>query len=281
MIEQISPVITVTELIELQQHENVILIDSRYGADSYEQYLIGHLKDALYVDLDRDLADIKDQPKEGGRHPLPVLSAFVRVLNRLGIGNDSRVVIYDNNTGAFAARMWWMLGAVGHKKVHVLEGGFELAKNTYLVSEGAEKTPQESNYIAEQWNWPMVSMDEVAQHAKTNEWVVVDVRAEERFNGENEPIDLIAGHIPGAINIPFKSNFKSGYEFLSPTDLKKKYQEVLGTTDAQHMIVHCGSGVTACHTILAMAQAQMDLPNLYVGSWSEWSRNEKPMITGK
>lgn len=281
MIEQISPVITVTELIELQQRENVILIDSRYGADSYDQYLNAHLKDALYVDLDRDLADIKENPKEGGRHPLPVLTEFVKVLNRLGIGNDSRVVIYDNNTGAFAARMWWMLGAVGHKKVYVLEGGFELAKNTYPVSGGEAKTPQESNYIAEQWNWPMVSMDEVAQHAKTNEWVVVDVRAEERFNGENEPIDLIAGHIPGAINIPFKSNFKSGYEFLSPADLKKKYQEVLGTTDAQHMIVHCGSGVTACHTILAMAQAQMDLPNLYVGSWSEWSRNEKPMITGK
>lgn len=276
-----NPIITVEQLIELQSNEDVILIDSRYGGPINDQYLEGHLEGALFVDLDRDLADIKENPADGGRHPLPTVGDFVAVLNRLGINNSSRVVIYDNNTGAFAARMWWMLRSIGHETVQVLEGGFDYAKVHYPVSSGDEKTPQSSSYKAENWNWPIASMEEVESSAKSNNHVVIDVRGEERFNGKNEPIDLIAGHIPGAINVPFVSNFKTGHQFLSSDELKKKYQEILSDVDAKQVIVHCGSGVTACHTILAMAQAQMEIPKLYVGSWSEWSRNDKSMVTAK
>lgn len=279
---ELSPVISVNKLMELQNNEQVILIDSRYGNEAHQEYLKGHLKGALFVDLDQDLADIKDNPAHGGRHPLPTVKHFVGVLNRLGISNGSRVVIYDNNSGAFASRMWWMLKSIGHEKVHVLDGGYDIAlKSDYPIAVGEEQLPSKAEYIGTCWNWPIANMEDVAQAVQSENSIVIDVRSNERYKGVEEPIDLIAGHIPGAVNIPFVGNLSSSKTYLKPLELAEKYRIALGENPSEEIIVHCGSGVTACHTILAMSIAKMPVPKLYVGSWSEWSRNNKPIATDK
>jgi len=142
--------------------------------------------------------------------------------------------------------------------------------------ETAKKT---ASYPLEKWMLPIADMAEVEKVSQDNDHLVIDVRDANRFNGETEPIDLIAGHIPGATNVPFTENLDADGFFLSPETLKKKYEEILAGRNSDEVIVHCGSGVTACHTLLAMAHAGMEIPKLYVGSWSEWSRNTKPMVT--
>jgi thiosulfate/3-mercaptopyruvate sulfurtransferase len=282
MIDVLNPVISVDQLVDLQKKEEVVLIDSRYGNQADQEYIKGHLKGAFFVDLDQDLADIKDDPANGGRHPLPTIEHFIKVLNCLGITNLSRVVIYDNNSGAFASRMWWMLKSIGHENVHVLDGGYDIAVSKgYAVIKGEEIAINEGNYKANHWDWPMASLKEVEKAVNSNEYMVIDVRSNVRYNGEIEPIDLVAGHIPGAVNIPFVSNLNESKEYLSVSELSDKYQKALGNIKSDQVIVHCGSGVTACHTILAMSIAKMPIPKLYIGSWSEWSRNKKPIATDK
>ncbi|HLW50232.1 MAG TPA: sulfurtransferase, partial [Sphingobacteriaceae bacterium] len=214
----------------------------------------------------------------GGRHPLPEAGNFAKTLTELGISKDSHVIIYDDKNGSnAAARFWWMLKAVGHEKVQVLNGGLhEVRKQGFPLSSGAESVRKAAEpYRADKWGWPIATMDEVEKAAQDNDYMVVDVRDKDRYDGVTEPIDLIAGHIPGAINIPFTENLDERGLFLSPGQLKDKYQIKFDDRKPENLIIHCGSGVTACHTILALAHAGMELPKLYVGSWSEWSRNNK------
>lgn len=271
MSKSISPIISFKELLNLQKSNAVVLIDSR-NCD-VGTYQISHLKEALYVDINTDLAEIKD-PKNGGRHPLPSISKFILVLNRLGISNSSHVVIYDENSGAFASRMWWMLRSIGHEKVQVLDGGFDYAvQNDFPTESGDSKQQNESNYHASRWTWPLVDMEVVDKARQNPNKIVIDVRSEQRFRGEVEPIDLIAGHILGAINIPFLSNVDDEGLFIPVNKLAIKYADINAKYD--EVIFHCGSGVTACHGILAMEICGFKTASLYVGSWSEWSRNEK------
>ncbi len=279
MRKLIHPIISVSELVTLQEKFPVILLDSRYG-DALASYEKSHLKGALFVDLDKDLADLKEEPANGGRHPLPTVSHFVNALNNWGVSNQSHVVIYDTAGGAFASRLWWMLRSIGHKNVQVLDGGFDTAvKNGFPTQSGIEKSSQKTNYLAESWNWSVADLNTVEKEIKEGKSTVIDVRSNPRYRGEFEPIDLIAGHIPGAINVPFVSNLDSNGLFLTKEKLASKYAEVARSSSASKMIIHCGSGVTACHTILAMDIAELEIPTLYVGSWSEWSRNNKPIGT--
>jgi thiosulfate/3-mercaptopyruvate sulfurtransferase len=279
MRKLISPIISVSELVSLQKTVPVILLDSRYG-DALASYEKSHLEGALFVDLDKDLADIKKDVSQGGRHPLPTISHFVSVLNNWGIDNQSHVVIYDNAGGAFASRLWWMLRSIGHEKVQVLDGGFENAvKNGFPTNSNKKTNIEKSNYIAESWNWPMADINTVEKEIDAKSSTVIDVRSNTRYRGEFEPLDLIAGHIPGAINLPFSENLNSEGLFLSAEILAQKYAEIAKSNLDSNVIVHCGSGVTACHTILAMDIAELEIPTLYVGSWSEWSRNNKTIGT--
>ena len=273
-----KPIIQTEELIELMKMPNVVIVDAGESMD----YNTQHIKGAVRADLNNDLANVPDDAANGGRHPLPEPADFGLVLGRLGITPQSHVVVYDNKGGALAAaRFWWMLKATGHEKVQVLNGGLSAAvKAGVALSDLVEMPLPAPLYSFTNWYLPTVHMDEVEAAAVNSESIVIDVRESSRYLGENEAIDRIAGHIPGAVNVHFASNLDADGLFLSPEALHEKYTQVFGNVSSADVIVHCGSGVTACHTLLAIDYAGLPLPKLYVGSWSEWSRNNKNIATG-
>ncbi|MDO9554737.1 sulfurtransferase [Rhodonellum sp.] len=276
-----KPILDVNELPSLAQLENLVLVDARAGKDAKSNYEAKHLQGAVYVDLDLQLAHIDEDFSKGGRHPLPPLKQFSETLSALGISEKSHVVIYDDkNASNASARLWWMLASIGHKNVQVLDGGFQAAEKVgFPMSSGMETVKKTPPYPVEKWMLSIANMAEVEKVSQDKDHLVIDVRDANRYHGETEPIDLVAGHIPGANNVPFTENLDEDGFFLSPETLKKKYEGILAGRKSNEVIVHCGSGVTACHTLLAMAHAGLEIPKLYVGSWSEWSRNNKPMVT--
>jgi thiosulfate/3-mercaptopyruvate sulfurtransferase len=276
---KLSPIIQVSELIKLHKAENLVIIDASNGKDAKTNYDQKHLEDAIFVDLNVQLADIKEDLSDGGRHPLPKIEDFAITLSNLGITKNSHVVVYDDKNGAnAAARFWWMLKSVGHEKVQVLNGGFqEAVKQNFPITSSITPINKTDLYKIEDWKLQIASITDVEEKSKNNTGLIIDVRESKRFNGETELIDLIAGHIPGATNIPFTENLDENGLFLLPKELKTKYENILGNCESENIIVHCGSGVTACHTLLAIDYAEIEIPKLYVGSWSEWSRNNKPM----
>jgi thiosulfate/3-mercaptopyruvate sulfurtransferase len=278
-MDKISPIVDPKDLLRLKdQEEDFILIDASGG--SKERYLTNHLDSAFFVDLETDLSAPTTNAANGGRHPLPQPKDFAHLLNNLGITKNSHVIIYDDkNSANAAARFWWMLRAVGHEKVQVLNGGFQAAVNIGFPVNNKIKTPKAVNdYVVNDWKLPQAKIEEVELASKTGSKIIVDVRDKNRFKGLTEPLDLIAGHIPGAINVPLTENLDEKGYFKDPAFLNKKYKEVFKNTKAENIIVHCGSGVTACHTLLALDYANLDMPKLYIGSWSEWSRADKKMV---
>ncbi|MFO7977973.1 MAG: sulfurtransferase [Bacteroidales bacterium] len=277
-----KPLIKPHELLEQSSIDELIMIDARQGADSLQKYQSGHLKDAFRVDLESDLSDIKDHPRQGGRHPLPTPEAFGRLLGKLGITPQAHVVVYDDQNGAnAAARFWWMLRAAGHQKVQVLDGGFQAAlKAGWPVSTRQPVAEQQPPYPVKQWQLPLADMQQVEHATRDHQSLVIDVREAGRYKGEYEPYEEIAGHIPGAINIPYSENQDQEGFFHAPQKLRELYAPYLNKVQEGRVIVHCGSGVSACPTLLALAHAGFEIPALYVGSFSEWSRNEKPVATG-
>lgn len=277
-----TPIISPRELISILSKPNLTLIDARNSPKPRAEFEKSHLKGARFVDPNLELADIKENLAEGGRHPLPEVKEFCKVLGKLGIDPDSHVVVYDDQNGAnSAARFWWMLRALGHEKVQVLEGGIQAAlRSGYPTETGENKLVPKNPYPGWEWKLGIASMEEVREKAGKENYLVIDVRSAERYRGEQEPIDLIAGHIPGAINVPLTENMDDRGSFLRPNQLRQKYQDLIGNLPSDHVIVHCGSGVSACHTLLAFEYASLAIPKLYVGSWSEWSRNNLPIGKG-
>jgi thiosulfate/3-mercaptopyruvate sulfurtransferase len=282
MNQTLYPIINAKELFKLYTSSKIILLDASNGPNALKNYENKHLKGAIYVDLNTQLSDIKEDFADGGRHPLPNIEDFVKTLGVLGISNESHVVIYDDNFGSnAAARMWWMLHTIGHQKVQVLNGGLsEAEKVNFPFSSGIEKVSKTQIYqLSHTWEDSIVNMDEVEVARLNENNVVIDVRSKERYDGKVEPIDPIAGHIFGAINIPLSENLDGSGCFLPSSELALKYQKYIEDKPIDNIIVHCGSGVTACHTLLAIKSAGLGLPKLYVGSWSEWCRNNKPIGT--
>lgn len=261
---------------------NCIIIDARSGPDAYQRYASNHLEGALHVELDRDLSQKPHDPAYGGRHPLPDLEVFTRFLGNLGITPSSHVIVYDDKHGAnAAARFWWMLRALGHDKVQVVNGGLDaIIRNRLPMSSAISSPTSAPPYPADAWRRPTVSIHDVLNALKDGSRTVIDVREGYRYRGESEPIDLIAGHIPGAINVPYLDNLSEDGTFRPAEELASQFKNVLGKRNASDIIVHCGSGVTACHTLLAMEHAGLKGASLYVGSWSEWSRRDLPIGTG-
>lgn len=269
-----SPIISPSELKKLAT-DNLIILDARTGKDVVQNYLEKHIKGALFIDLDKDLAEIGENAAFGGRHPLPSIEKFAKTLSDLGISENSEIVVYDDkNASNAAARAWWMLKSFGFEKVQVLDGGMQSAEKEGIeFSSGEERVEKTPLIKKDHWFLPVSKLEEVENELKNASATVIDVRDAYRYRGESEPIDLVAGHIPGAINIPFSENLDENGFFLSPEVLKEKYKRLL-ENKPENLIIHCGSGVTACHTILALDYAGFTIPNLYVGSWSEWSRRE-------
>ncbi|MBZ4034775.1 sulfurtransferase [Flavobacterium sp. 17A] len=275
MAATISPLISAEELISASE---IILIDARAGSNAFEVYQNEHLKGARFVDLNRDLASIPENPAHGGRHPLPSPDEFAKTLSSLGILPLDHVVVYDDKNGSnFAARFWWMMRAVGHEKIQVLNGGYQAALQAGFQTNSGTETFEKTTYPSKEWKLALADIEEVEKARKNDQNIVIDVRDKNRFEGLTEPLDLIAGHIPGAVNVPLTENLNENGLFKSSDELAEKYTAILGNKKLENTIVHCGSGVTACHTLLAMDYAGIPIPKLYVGSWSEWSRNDREM----
>lgn len=272
------PLLNPKELSKISDKKGLIIFDARAGKDAHQHYLEKHIKRARFLDLEKDLAEVPENAAFGGRHPLPDIENFRKTLENSGVSENSHLVVYDDKNGAnAAARLWWMLKSFGLENVQILEGGFLAAEKENLeLSSGKEEYEKGSLEARAHWKFPISKIQDVENELKENRATVIDVRDAYRYRGESEPIDLVAGHIPGAINIPYSENLDENGNFLNPEILKEKYADLL-REKPEKLIIHCGSGVTACHTILALVSAGFEIPNLYVGSWSEWSRSEKPI----
>ena len=263
--------------------EAIVLLDARQGSAAYAE---GHLRGARHADLNRDLSGAETlgfDPAKGGRHPLPDLITFARMVGDWGIEPGTRVIIYDADGGAnAAARCWWMLRSLGHEQVQVLDGGLPAALNAGLELTGdlPEVLPQDT-YPAARWHLTTVDLPIVEKLAHHLDWEVLDVRSAERYRGDTETLDPVAGHIPGAFNLPYTTNLQEDGRFRPAEELNEMYGDLLGELKPDHLVVHCGSGVTACHTLLALEHAGFPGAALYVGSWSEWCRSGKPIATGE
>ncbi len=256
------------------------MADTEAGARSYRD---GHLPGAHYLHLDRDLVDAA-LPPDGrfrGRHPLPARAAFAAAVGRLGVTPASAVVAYDRQGSAFAARAWWMLRWLGHREVAVLDGGLP----AWVAAGGALSTelprPQAAPSYPDAAAPLSRSVDAAALRTALGRVRLIDARAAERFRGDVEPLDPVAGHIPGALNRPFKDNLDAQGRFLLPAALRTAFAPLLAGHDADAVVHHCGSGVTACHNLLAMEAAGLPGAALYPGSWSEWCADPaRPIARG-
>ena len=282
-----TPLIRADELLALlARARGVRLLDARFDLArpdaGTEAFLAGHLPGAQHVHLDRDLSAKDGAPAVcGGRHPLPTRAHVAATLGRLGITPETPVVVYDAQGGMFAARVWWMLRWVGHTAVAVLDGGVPawVAAGGALEAGAAEPVAPVADYpLSAEPGYAVLTADEL--HARLGRVTLIDARAPERYCGDVEPLDPVAGHIPGALNRPFNTNLAADGRFLSPEALRAGFAPLLGV-GAGEVFHQCGSGVTACHNLLAMAVAGLPGGALYAGSWSEWCRDvRRPVARG-
>jgi len=239
----------------------------RWGADEYRK---AHLPGAMFLHIDDDLSG----PKNGvnGRHPLPTPETAAALFGRMGIDATKQVVAYDQSTGVYASRLWWMLRWLGHEAVAVLDGGFAkwTREGRAVTSETAE--PKATTFIVKNVA-PTVNSVGVEASLSRHTLLLIDARAPERFRGEVEPMDPVAGHIPGAVNRPASLNVTANGVFKPASSLRTEYQALLGGRPHSDVVHYCGSGVTACHNVLAMEIAGLAATRLYPGSWSEWVSN--------
>jgi thiosulfate/3-mercaptopyruvate sulfurtransferase len=266
---------------------DLAVIDCRFDLSAPQAgralYLSGHIPGARYADLNEDLS--APITPDSGRHPLPRPEKFAATLARLGIASGVQVVA----NGAFAARLWWMLRAWGHPEVAVLDGGYPAWTAAGGATVAGEEAPVPDAVVLRAGEsgaaligaWPVVSAAEVAAMRLDPHRLLVDARAPERYAGSAEPIDAVAGHVPGAANHPFSSNLTPDGRFLDAAELRRRWQSRLRGLEPAAMVAMCGSGVTACHNLLALEVAGLSGAKLYAGSWSEWIRDpHRPVARG-
>jgi thiosulfate/3-mercaptopyruvate sulfurtransferase len=263
---------------ELDGRHPPLLLDVRWrlGAGSLrDDYLAGHLPGAVWVDLDADLAG---PPGAGGRHPLPAPRSAQDTLRRLGVSGSRGVVVYDDTDGSVAARAWWLLRWLGHTDVRQLDGGLGCWTAAGLPVQTGEVPPTAGDLTVRPGGMPVLDADAAGRLARDG--VLLDVRAAERYRGEVEPVDPVAGHVPGACSAPTTANVRADGRFLDPAGLRDRFAG-LGVTGAGPVGAYCGSGVAAAHTVLALAVAGIDAA-LYAGSWSDWVTDpSRPVATGE
>jgi thiosulfate/3-mercaptopyruvate sulfurtransferase len=253
-----------------------VLLDVRYrmgGPTGAGEYAKGHIPGARYVDLDAELAAT---PGPAGRHPLPDAAEFGAAMRRAGVGDDTDVVVYDDWNGWGPARAWWLLRWAGHRRVRVLDGGLGAWRAAGLPLSKEEPPAGEGDFTPRPGGMPVLDAAGAAALARAG--LLLDARAEERYRGEVEPIDPVAGHIPGAVNAPTTGNVSPEGTFLPAKDLAARFA-ALGATRATEVGVYCGSGVSAAQQVLALARAGISAA-LYPGSWSEWTARNLPVATG-
>ena len=275
--------VSATELHALQVRGDVLMIDCRFDladpARGERDWLAAHVPGAVFAHLDHDLSDLS---KRGlGRHPLPDEAAFSASLSRWGWHPDLNVAVYDAANGALAAaRLWWMLRLVGHERVAVLDGGLAAWKEAGFPLESGPVQRAHSDVQVRFDHAALVGFDEVEQRRLQASARVLDARALPRYRGEVEPLDPVAGHVPGALNRPFAENLDSHGHFKPARQLRAEYEAILAGVRAQDTIHMCGSGVTACHNLLAMEHAGLAGSRVFAPSWSGWvSDSTRPVAT--
>ena len=267
-------------LVALTTEKDQIIFDCRFNLSNPQAgklaYQQGHIPQAFYLHLDEDLSSAITPAT--GRHPLPDAEQLANKLASFGVNNSTQIIVYDDNSGAFAGRAWWLLRWLGHEAVAVLDGGIQAWQQAAYPLEQTTPNPQQvGNFKAKlQTNYYVTTQELSGEHP----YQIIDARSAERFRGELEPIDPIAGHIPHAINRPLTDNLVQG-RFKPAEQLKQEWLKYLGSSSPEQIVHMCGSGVSACHNLLAMEIAGLTGSRLYVGSWSEWIRDPKrPIAVG-
>jgi thiosulfate/3-mercaptopyruvate sulfurtransferase len=261
-----------------------VVVDCRFEladpAKGEQEYLEAHVPGARYAHLDRDLSG--DKTGTNGRHPLPTAEQMRERFGVLGIGPGRQVVAYDADSGMYAARLWWMLRFMGHDAVAVLDGGFARWTRDGHATRGGRETWRAETFIgAPRDDWRLDAGAVLAGLGDPGR-VLVDARAESRFRGENETLDKVGGHIPGARNYFFQRNLTEHKTFRSAADLRAGWQALLAGAAPDQVVMYCGSGVTACHNLLALEHAGLPGARIFPGSWSEWSADaSRPVETGE
>jgi len=278
-----SPLVSIETLRDHLDDPEWIVVDCRFNLmhpeAGREAYGSGHIPRAFYADLNRDLASAAS-PGGGGRHPLPDADSLQTLFGAWGVGAGKRVVAYDDVGGAIAARLWWLLRWMGHEQSAVLDGGL-----TAWQAAGLPLTPDEPELIAARYegrsgHMPVFDLRQVETGLIRYRLVLIDARSTDRFSGQQEPLDRVAGHVPGAISAPFQENLDADQFFRSANDLAVRYRSLTGDRPMGTVSCMCGSGVTACHTLLALEVAGLSGAGLYAGSWSDWvSSPERPVAT--
>ena len=270
----LPPIVTLDQVAE---RSDIVFCDVRWYLDrtpGRQKYNEGHIPGSIFVDLDEHLATLPH--KTQGRHPIPAAASFAASLGSLGIGHDDPVVAYDDSGGMSAGRLVWMLRVLGHDAA-LLNGGLQAWAGELDVFPHVRDAV---DHPIREWPSDLFADADVAAHAGNDSTqVLIDSRSSDRFSGENEPVDPKAGHIPGAINLPFAHNLSDNGFFASSEELRERFQEA-GCTDGQSTVMYCGSGVSACHNLLAFERAGLGQARLYAGSWSQWSNSEdRPVAT--
>lgn len=261
-----------------------LFVDCRFDlanpAAGEASYRAGHIPGAVYAHLDRDLSSPISPTT--GRHPLPEPEKFAETLSQWGVQPATQVIAYDADVGAHAARLWWLLRWAGHRAVAVLDGGYKGWIGAGLPISMAPTQRARSNFVARPDRSMWLDAREVQERITHSNWRLLDARAPERFSGEVEPIDKVAGHVPGAVNHPFTTNLGPNGRFLKADELAARFDRSQNGVNNDHTIVMCGSGVTACHLLLGLEVADKHGAKLYAGSWSEWIRDpSRPVAAPK
>ncbi len=262
------PLVSAADLHTLLSDPTVRVFDCRFALQDADHgrraYALAHVPGAVFVDMNRDLS-LPHVPGRTGRHPLPARSDWQQRAGELGITPNSKVMLYDDNGGASAARMWWMLQWLGHGDVAVLDGGWQAWQRAALPTDVTPTEPVPAVSYPERTRLTQLLM---AAAIDGSSQLLLDARDPPRYRGEVEPIDPVAGHIPGALCSPFSANLAADGTFKSVDELREKF--AVAAASSRPVVCYCGSGITACHNILALTAAGLPMPALYAGSWSEW-----------
>ena len=281
----LAQLISTEHLQQRLEQDNLLVLDCRFALEDpaygRRSYLDGHIPGAHFLDLEQDLSApvVKGMT---GRHPLPDPSALVERLRSCGLHAGSQVVLYDDGPGAFAARAWWLLLWLGKRDgLYLLDGGLKAWREAGQKLTTAAPSNAPGDFAAQPDSSLLLTADHLAQRLGNPDLTLLDARALPRFRGEVEPLDPVAGHIPGAQCAVFTDNLDGDGRFLAPTALRERFDKLRGERPLENLVAYCGSGVTACHNLFAMSLAGYPLAPLYAGSWSEWITDPtRPVATG-
>ena len=276
-------IISVEDLHNHLSNDDWFIFDCRFLLKDPEgglkKFVEGHIPGAQFADMDKDLAST--MTPSSGRHPLPDPNELINKLKAWGVNNTSQIICYDDMSGAFAARMWWLLKWLRHDNVAVLDGGIDKWTTSNLPLEAEVREREKGTFEGQANNNMWVDVGFVKQQLAENKINLLDARSGDRFTAKDAKTDPVAGHVPGAMSFPFAGNLTKQGVFLSAEDLRQRFTETFSDTENKEVINMCGSGVTACHNLLAMSIAGLPMTRLFVGSWSEWIKDKsRPVATG-